>query len=252
MYEHFRGEEVFVKKVLEYQEQVVYKQKMITTDFLNPYHQSIIQSIIGSNQDVIVVKDGGIVGAENQKVILAPNFYEIEKEDFGIELIKIRYNTKFETINHKDVLGAFMSLGIKRELLGDIVLEDGNIYVACNKGMRDFLQASLTKIKRASVTISITDEIVEKKQEYTVHTFILSSMRLDKVIATLYKVPRNKASEYIRSGFVKVNHKKVEEINFLCNNKDIISLKRHGRVVLQDTERKTKSDNYVVEGYFYK
>ena len=46
--------------------------------------------------------------------------------------------------------------------------------------------------------------------------------------------------------------KEVEEINYLCNNSDIISLRRHGRVKFVDTKRRTKQDNYVVEGYFYK
>ncbi|WP_249028789.1 YlmH family RNA-binding protein [Tannockella kyphosi] len=235
-----------------YIDSVVYKQNMICTDFLNPYHQSIITSIIGNNPDVQIVKCGVIKDAENQKVILAPSYYEIEKEDFSNELVEIKYNQKFDTLSHKDVLGAFMSLGIKREMFGDIVIEDDCIYVACNKGMSSFLQASLTKIKRASVTIRLSNKEVMKVQEYSIHTFIVSSLRLDKVVSSFYKISRAKASEYIRSGFVKVNHKKVEEINFLCNNKDIISLKRHGRVVLQDTQRKTKSDNYVVEGYFYK
>ena len=42
MFEHFKGEEVFVKKVLDYLDQVQYKQRLILTQFLDPYHQSIV------------------------------------------------------------------------------------------------------------------------------------------------------------------------------------------------------------------
>ncbi|WP_333576061.1 hypothetical protein [Faecalibacillus intestinalis] len=56
----------------------------------------------------------------------------------------------------------------------------------------------------------------------------------------------------MRAGHVKVNHKPVEQINYLCNNKDIISFKKHGRVMFVDCNKQTRSDNYVVEGYFYK
>ena len=50
MLEHFKGEEVFVKKVLEYKDQALYKQRLILTSFLDPYHQSIVRSIIGQSK----------------------------------------------------------------------------------------------------------------------------------------------------------------------------------------------------------
>ena len=34
MLEHFKGEEVFVKKILDYKDQVDYKQRLILTSFL--------------------------------------------------------------------------------------------------------------------------------------------------------------------------------------------------------------------------
>ena len=37
MLEHFKGEEVFVKKILDYKDQVDYKQRLILTSFLDPY-----------------------------------------------------------------------------------------------------------------------------------------------------------------------------------------------------------------------
>ena len=70
--------------------------------------------------------------------------------------------------------------------------------------------------------------------------------------SSLYKISRQKAAEFIRAGHVKVNHKPVEQINYLCNNKDIISFKKHGRVMFVDCNKQTRSGNYVVEGYFYK
>lgn len=252
MYEHFKGEEVFVKKVLEYIDQALHKQRCICTKFLNPYHRSIIKSIVGNNEELVVVEDGGIENSENKKVIIAPSFYQIEKEDFGIVLVKIGYAKHFETLQHKDILGTLMSLGVKRELFGDIVEQEGDFYVAIDEPMYVFVKESITKIKRSKVHISRSDAVVSHLQEYSSKSFIVSSNRLDKVVASFYKIARNKAVEYIQSGFVKVNHKVVVEIHYLCNNKDIISLKRHGRVVFINTGRITKSNNYVVEGYFYK
>lgn len=252
MFEHFKGEEVFVKKVLDYLDQVQYKQRLILTQFLDPYHQSIVKSVIGHQDEVQVLENGGFIHSESQRMIIAPYFYEIEKEDFEIVVCKIIYAKKFEKLTHRDILGALMSLGIKRELFGDIVEKDKDFYLAVDRHIYEYLKDHLSMIKRSKVKFVEWDEEIEVKNDYLVKSFIVSSFRLDKIISSFYKISRQKAAEFIRAGHVKVNHKPVEQINYLCNNKDIISFKKHGRVMFVDCNKQTRSDNYVVEGYFYK
>lgn len=252
MFEHFKGEEVFVKKVLDYLDQVQYKQRLILTQFLDPYHQSIVKSVIGHQDEVQVLENGGFIHSESQRMIIAPYFYEIEKEDFEIVVCKIVYAKNFEKLTHRDILGALMSLGIKRELFGDIVEKDKDFYLAVDRPIYEYLKDHLSMIKRSKVKFVEWDEEIEVKNDYLVKSFIVSSFRLDKIISSFYKISRQKAAEFIRAGHVKVNHKPVEQINYLCNNKDIISFKKHGRVMFVDCNKQTRSDNYVVEGYFYK
>ena len=252
MFEHFKGEEVFVKKVFDYLDQVQYKQRLILTQFLDPYHQSIVKSVIGHQDEVQVLENGGFIHSESQRMIIAPYFYEIEKEDFEIVVCKIIYAKNFEKLTHRDILGALMSLGIKRELFGDIVEKDKDLYLAVDRNIYEYLKDHLSMIKRSKVKFVEWDEEIEVKNDYLVKSFIVSSFRLDKIISSFYKISRQKAAEFIRAGHVKVNHKPVEQINYLCNNKDIISFKKHGRVMFVDCNKQTRSDNYVVEGYFYK
>lgn len=252
MFEHFKGEEVFVKKVLDYLDQVQYKQRLILTQFLDPYHQSIVKSVIGHQDEVQVLENGGFIHSESQRMIIAPYFYEIEKEDFEIVVCKIIYAKNFEKLTHRDILGALMSIGIKRELFGDIVEKDKDFYLAVDQHIYEYLKDHLSMIKRSKVKFVEWDEEIEVKNDYLVKSFIVSSFRLDKIISSFYKISRQKAAEFICAGHVKVNHKPVEQINYLCNNKDIISFKKHGRVMFVDCNKQTRSDNYVVEGYFYK
>ena len=221
MFEHFKGEEVFVKKVLDYLDQVQYKQRLILTQFLDPYHQSIVKSVIGHQDEVQVLENGGFIHSESQRMIIAPYFYEIEKEDFEIVVCKIIYAKNFENL-------------------------------AVDRHIYEYLKDYLSMIKRSKVKFVEWDEEIEVKNDYLVKSFIVSSFRLDKIISSFYKISRQKAAEFIRAGHVKVNHKPVEQINYLCNNKDIISFKKHGRVMFVDCNKQTRSDNYVVEGYFYK
>lgn len=250
MLEHFKGEEVFVKKVLDYKEQVEYKQRLILTPFLDPYHQSIVRSVIGNS--IQIVDNGGFIQSESKRMIIAPDYYEIVEEDFNLVVCKIVYAKNFEKITHRDVLGALMSLQIKRELFGDIVEKDGDFYVALDSKIYEYLKNELTSIKRSKVKLSLCNDKIEVKNDYLIKSFIVSSFRLDKVISSFYNISRAKAADFIRAGHVKVNHKPVEQINYLCNNKDIISFKKHGRVMFVDLHKQTRSNNYVVEGYFYK
>ncbi|MFV0394996.1 MAG: RNA-binding protein [Coprobacillaceae bacterium] len=251
MYEHFKGEEVFVKKVLEYKEQALYKQKLIVTNFLDPYHQFIVNSCIQGNDDLQILEEGGFLESESKKIIIAPSFYQIEKEDFQITTAKITYAKHFDTLKHSDVLGALMSLGISRDRFGDIVESGDVFYLAVDTKIFSYIKEHITKIKRSKVNIQSSEDIITVETKFKVQTHIVSSLRLDKIVSAFYKISRAKAVSYIHAGFVKVNHKIVVEIHYLCNNSDIISLKKHGRMKFVNTNRITKSNNHVVEGHKY-
>ena len=250
MLEHFKGDEVFVKKILDYQFQALNHQKLILTPFFNPHEQEIVRQVIG--HELAIHTSGGLLHAENQRMIICPDFYDIMPEDFQIVVVQVDYHQQFGKLLHKDVLGALMNLGIKRDCIGDIYDDSSCFYFACTQQTYPYIYDHLKQIKRAKVHLSETTKIVEIIHQYQTKTFILSSLRLDRVVSTLFKISRQNANEAIRAGNVKVNHKDVEEVSFLCHNNDIISFKRHGRVKIVDDNRQTRQGNYVVTGYFYK
>lgn len=249
MLEHFKGEEVFVKKILDYRYQALEHQKMVLTPFFNPHEQDIVHQVIG--HELQVKSYGGMQNAENQRMIICPDFYDIHDDDFQVEVVEVVYHPQFGRLAHKDVLGALMNLGIKRDCIGDIY-DDEHIYFACTKQTFPYIREHLKQIKKSKVHLKSIDAFIEIKRQYTAKTFFVSSLRLDKIVAALFKVSRQNASEAIRSGFVKVNHKEVEEVSFLCHNNDMVSFKKHGRVMIVDEHRQTKQGNHVITGYFYK
>ena len=248
---HFKGEEEFVRRYLDIFDQVERQYRPYLSEFLSPYHQSIILSLIGRYPDLKVFFDGGIENAESKRCIIAPDYFEITKEDFMIDVFEVRYLSKFEKLKHSDVLGALMSIGLKRERFGDIViLEDA--YFACNQKVSSLVMMELTSVRKAKVKLSRVDHPIQAHIDYVTRTFFVKSYRLDVLLAAFYHLSRSEVNRYIQAGFVKVNHKEVVEKHFLCNNNDVISFKHHGRVKLVDTHRTTRQGNYVVEGYFYK
>lgn len=249
MFEHYKGDEIFVKKILDYKNQAEFNQRMILTSFYNPREQEIVNKVVGNHLKVESL--GGIVNAENQRMIICPEFYEIYKEDFEISVVEIIYNPQFGKLKHKDVLGALMNLGIKRECIGDIYDNDRLIF-CCTNQTYPYIRDHLKQIKRSKINLRIIDENIEIKREFISKVFFVSSMRLDKLIAAFYKISRQDASLAIRSGNVKVNHKVIEEVDYLCHNNDVISFKKHGRVQIKDENKQSKQGNYVITGLFYK
>ncbi len=249
MLEHYKGDEVFVKKILDYKNQAEYNQRMILTPFYNPHEIELVYKIIGNQ--LKVESYGGFIDSENQRLIICPEFYELYKEDFEIKVIEIIYNQQFGKLKHKDVLGALMNLGIKRECIGDIYDADRLLFSCTNQSF-SYIRDHLKQIKRSKVNLKVIEEDIEIKREFTSKIFFVSSMRLDKLISAFYKVSRQTASEAIRAGNVKVNHKVIEEVDKLCHNNDVISFKKHGRVLIKDENKQSKQGNFVVTGLFYK
>lgn len=250
MLEHFKGDEIFVKKILDFKFQAMNHQRMILTPFYNPHEQDVVRKVIGQ-QELKVYSYGGFMNAENQRLIICPDFYDIQKEDFELYIVEVIYAHQFGLLKHKDVLGALMNLGIKRECIGDIY-EGERLFFTCTKQTYPFIESHLNQIKKSKIKLLIINEEIEIKHNYLVKTFFVSSMRLDKLVSSLYHVSRQSASQAIGMGHVKVNHKEVEDVHYLCHNKDIISFKRHGRVKIVDEDKRSKQGNYVIKGYFYK
>ena len=122
LYQHFRPEERgFIDQVVEWKEQVENQYAQKRTDFLDPREQHILLSIIGTDGSVRVAffPEKG----ERKRALIYPDYYEPSEEDYGICLYEIHYPAKFVTIEHRQILGTLMSLGLKREKFGDIPTE---------------------------------------------------------------------------------------------------------------------------------
>ena len=56
MLEHFKGDEAFVKKILDCRYQALNHQRMILTAFLNPHEQNIVYKVIGTQDLQFIVR----------------------------------------------------------------------------------------------------------------------------------------------------------------------------------------------------
>jgi len=250
IYQHFREEEQpFIDQVLSWKEQVERTYQAKLTDFLDPREQQIIDMLTGTAGDDLQVKlDGGGTYSERKRVVIAPFYEEITNESFGLTLVQASYPDKFITLNHPDVMGAFLSLGIERRKLGDIFVENGKIQIIMAAAIAPYVMANLTAIKKAKVTLTekpLTD-LMETELTWIESDKTVSSLRLDTILKEIYNLSRKHAIEFITKKLVKVNFKIVEDRKFDLQAGDLISLRGKGRSKLVRINGRTKKDKYKV------
>lgn len=247
IYQHFRAEErEFIDQVLGWREFVDSSFSPKLSDFLDPREQQIVQTIIGTQSEIKVMFFGGLQDNERKRALIYPEYLHVEKDDFQIRLFEIDYPQKFVTIEHPQVLGSLMSLGLKRGKFGDIVIQQGRIQFLVAAETADYILAQLTKIGRASISLinQPFENGLEVSESWSEITTTVSSLRLDTVMSAILNLSRQRSQEYIKHGKVKVNWTTIENPAFECDVADMISVRGHGRSKIISIEGKTKKDKW--------
>lgn len=212
------------------------------TEFLNLEEQSIlISSYLPST------KFGGYSLAER---IIAGFGDDVRKSDFPIVCLCISpVNKKFsDKLTHRDYLGAVMNLGIKREMLGDIIVDENCAYLFCLSQISEYITDNLRRIRHTTVKTELIDTLPEDliSQPESCET-IVSSLRIDVLVSAVYKLSRNETSKLFSCGKIFVNSKLTENASYTVKDDDIISVRGFGRFTFLQQLRKTKKDRIVIE-----
>ncbi|MFB5194098.1 RNA-binding protein [Neobacillus sp. KR4-4] len=248
IYQHFRPEErEFIDQVLNWKNYVDTQYTPKLTDFLDPREQHILKMLIGENGDVKYKLFGGGTDVERKRALIFPDYLtSINHDEFQISLFNIHYPTKFVTIEHRQVLGTLMSLGLKRGKFGDIIIIDGNCQFYAAKDISDYILSNVETIGRAGVKLTETDieNALSTNEKLVESDLTISSLRLDTVISGIYHVSRQKSQLFIQQGLVKVNWTLIENPSFECGVGDMISVRGSGRAKILAIEGKTKKEKW--------
>jgi RNA-binding protein YlmH len=156
-------------------------------------------------------------------------------EGFPIKLIKITNKSKFTKLEHRDYLGAMMSLGVKREKIGDFVIQGNSCYVAICEDIYEYIINNLTAIGKCPC------EIVEELDfcglpsiEYKDETIIATSQRLDCIVSSLTNLSRSKAILLINGGKVLLNYEEIVEKDKVVQLGSTITIRGFGKYRIVD------------------
>ena len=192
---------------------------------------------------------GGYDGAERAVACFGDREFFDDNADYPIRCILISpVNQKFaDDLTHRDFLGSLMGLGIRREVLGDIIISENKGYLFCLDTIADYIIENLTQVKHTTVECEITDKIPQNALPQPENIeLIVSSERLDVIVSAVYNLSRSKVLPYFEHEKVFVNGKAEVRPSTVADIGDRISVRGFGRFIYKGVLRHTKKDRLVI------
>lgn len=194
--------------------------------FLNEHEQKYLSEHIARHYGVRFF--GGYPGAV--RVMLG-----VGCEDdgaFPITPLQITYPPRY-ALEHRDILGSLMGLGLRRDTVGDILADEGRAVVFVRDDVAPFVLQQLCQIGRVGVTLSPADpDDLPAAQEVQERVYTISSLRLDVFVAAVTGLSREKAAALIRSELVTIDHVVHTEVSRTLYEGATVTIRKYGKYVL--------------------
>ena len=208
------------------------ESRYLFSDFLNEAELSDFHAVEKSLAPCGTSVFGGYTGAERCMIRFgSPEAFGYE-QPFPICCLRVKPLTeKFaEALTHRDFLGALMSLGIERSVIGDLLPAENECFIFCDEKLSPYLCENLTQVRRTHVRClpapAVPDTLRPKMQLLQGQ---VSSGRLDAVLARVFNLSRNESLELCRQKKVFVNGLVCEDNSCTLRNGEVISARGHGK-----------------------
>ena len=195
---------------------------------------------------------GGYRDAERKRIFILPDYIEADSyeelspyiEDVPIVALGI-VGSGYRKFSHRDVLGSLLSLGIERDVLGDIVFENESGFssvIFCDKVIADFIRCELTRVANDAVKIAykeINDEF-EPYRSFLHISDTVSSARIDAVVAAICSLSREKARAAVEAELVEVDFATEARPDRQISAPCTVSVRGYGRFRINSVSDQTR------------
>lgn len=244
------GDAELAAKLLDLAEAALKNRKYKVSEILDPYGQNIAETITAHYERLTMEAWGGYTGAERVKVAFVDSdFLDYASSlDFALAVIVIKWDSRYSRLSHRDVLGALTGLGIKREVLGDIIMAGEECYVVADDSMAAYIVQNLAEIGQASVSAAFAsfDDIPAKEEKVKEIRATVASLRLDAIAAAGYGMSRTRMADDIVAAKVKINWQEAKSPSQAVKVGDVISMRGRGRVEVVEIPGQTKKGRYSI------
>ena len=196
---------------------------------------------------------GGYEGAERRRIYILPDYVgevssyeEIEpfEDKKAIAAISVR-GSGYKKLTHRDYLGSLLSLGIEREVLGDIVFTDAErqqAIIFCDSVIAEFILSELKRVGNDAVKVGYAeiDKDFSPLREFAHISDTVASPRIDCIVAALCSLSRDKASAAVSAGLVEVDFESEERPDRTVSAPCTISVRGYGKFRINSVSEQTR------------
>lgn len=244
--------DLLIAKVLDKKKICNSKNKITYTDFLNEKEQRVIEKNVKLENAFFY----GVNENADRKILV---FYpeklteELVRKSLKSVLSGIRIILKNDQIGnyeHKNYLSALIKIGIDRGKIGDILVDDYGADIIAFDMNKEFIIQSLselTRFRKANIDVIPIDDIKQKIDRFEESTIIVSSMRIDNIVAELAGCSRTNADEYINSEKVFVNYETALKVSKTIFKGDIVTIRGKGKFRIDGLVRNTRNNRFVIK-----
>ncbi|MGH4120059.1 RNA-binding protein [Clostridium sp.] len=213
---------------------------VFTSDFISPaiWNEILVKC---ENYKVKAFTSGIFKDADRR--ILAFSCTD-EPSEYPINLLEIRNKSKFSTLLHKDYLGAIMSLGINREKLGDLIVQDEICYATVCSEISNYITSNLESIANCPCEACEYDYMNNNlpQRKFQEKIVISTSCRLDGLVAAICNVSRNNSVGLISEGKVLLNYFQCFKKDETLKNNDTLTIRGYGKFKIREIIGTTQKD----------
>lgn len=235
-----KDDELFTARILDIAAQAEQKMFPKFTLFLDERQVFLAELQLRKNHCSNYLFFGGFEGAQRKMLGVFPGYLAPEPAAFPVVGLQLSYR-KEENLSHRDFLGSFMALGVKREVVGDILVGEGQTVVCLYEKQFDYFTENIRKIGRVGVKVKpCLLEDVSFQPEFREITGTVASLRLDSLVSLATGLSREKAAERVRAGHVVLGYSETDSISAAVKPGDVFSVKGYGKFILTDEMHETK------------
>lgn len=186
---------------------------------------------------------GGFKDCERRMI----SFNNIYNSSYHIKILKIEGTSKFANLGHRDYLGAVLGLGIRRNKIGDLLLKENVCYLTVCEEIEEFLVNNLNSIGKSPCKVTVVeDNFEELVPNFKEEIILVQSLRIDSIVSKLIRASRNRAQTMIEEGMVLLDYNRVKDKSREVKNQERITIRGHGKYVLDKIIGNSKSGKFKV------
>lgn len=221
------------------------------TGFLSPGERASVEALLNAAGHPRHLFFGGFDGAERCICAFLPDWQE-EGDwlvgDLPISALRANFPSG-SPLSHRDFLGSILGLGITREKIGDLLVDDGHCDILVLNEIEDFLLLHLDGAGRVRLKLSpVSLDILAPRTAEVKHIRdTVATLRLDAVAASAFSLPRSKAADLISSGRLHLNHRECTKPDRAVAQGDVLTCRGLGKCVVVAVGGLSKKGRIMIE-----